>query len=192
MIRTVPESRVSILGYALMGMMHKHPVSGYDLRKLFTSTPLAYFSDSPGAIYPALHRLEAQGLIRGSIEGSRLKRRKVFRLTTAGNIELKRWLRLPVRRQDVVSRMSELTLRFSLMDGVVPEIVVLRFLTALVAELESYVSELHSFLQFPQTGMPLSGRLALESGVRGYVAQLQWAKDALATYKKREGRKVKQ
>ena len=173
-----------------MGMMHKHPASGYDLRKLFTRTPLASFSDSPGAIYPALHRLEARGLISGSIEGPRLRRRKMFRLTTAGNAELKRWLKLPVRRQDVVSRMGELTLRFSLMDGVVSETVVMRFLTTLVTELGSYVSELHSLLQVQPSGTPRSGRLALESGVRGYVAQLQWAKDALAIYEKQEERKV--
>ena len=184
--------RVSILGHALMGMLYKHTASGYDLRKLFTRTPLASFSDSPGAIYPALNRLESSGLVSGRVEGPRLRHRKMFRLSTAGNAELKRWLRLPVRRQDIVSRMSELVLRFSLMDGIVPPPVVVRFLTTLVTELSSYVSELHSFLQFPQAGTPLTGRLALESGVRGYVAQLEWAKDALATYKKREGRKVQQ
>lgn len=183
---------ISILGYALMGMVQKHPASGYDLRKLFTRTPLASFSDSPGAIYPALQRLEARGLIRGTIEGPRLRSRKMFRLTAAGNVELKRWLKLPARRQDVVSRMGELILRFSLMDGVVPETVPIRFLSTLVTELSTYVSELQSFLQYPQPGTPLSGRLAMESGVRGYVAQLEWAKDALSIYTKQEGRKVEQ
>ena len=37
------------------------------------------YSDSPGAIYPALSRLEKQGLIRGTIEqGSGLRRRQMF------------------------------------------------------------------------------------------------------------------
>jgi hypothetical protein len=31
--------------------------------------------------------------------------------------------------------------------------------------------------------MPLSGRLALDSGIRGYETLLEWAKYALATYK---------
>ena len=39
-------------------------MSGYDLRKIFTTTAMGSFSDSPGAIYPALARLEANGLVR--------------------------------------------------------------------------------------------------------------------------------
>ena len=51
-------ARVSLLGYALLGLLHQKPSSGYALRRVFATTPMGTFSDSPGAIYPALGRLE--------------------------------------------------------------------------------------------------------------------------------------
>jgi len=55
----------SALAFALLGLIGQEPRSGYDLRKFFSSTPMISFSDSPGAIYPALRRLEQRGLVRG-------------------------------------------------------------------------------------------------------------------------------
>src|SRR5258706_16050529 len=75
----------SLLEHALLGLLQQQPRSGYDLRKVFATTPMGTFSDSPGAIYPALHRLERRGLIRGQIqERGGLRRRRLFRLTAAG------------------------------------------------------------------------------------------------------------
>ena len=46
---------LSLLEFALLGLVHDHqPCCGYDLRKIFTETPMGSFSDSPGSIYPAL------------------------------------------------------------------------------------------------------------------------------------------
>ena len=54
----------SLLGYALLGLIYQQPLSGYDVKKIFASTPMAGFSDSPGAIYPALRKLERLGFVR--------------------------------------------------------------------------------------------------------------------------------
>jgi PadR family transcriptional regulator AphA len=94
----------SLLDHALLGLISQAPVSGYDLRKTFATTPMASFSDSPGAIYPALARLETNGLVRGHIvEGSGLRRRKIYSLTAAGKAKLADWLSVAVTREDVVS-----------------------------------------------------------------------------------------
>ena len=88
---------VSLLGYALLGLLAQKRASGYDLRKMFTSTPMQTFSDSPGAIYPALRRLQEAGLIRGKVEeSSGLRRRQVFALTAEGSAALREWLNEPV------------------------------------------------------------------------------------------------
>lgn len=63
-------SHISLLGYALLGLLHQRPSSGYALRRTFATMPMGTFSDSPGAIYPALRRLEQQGLVRGRLESS--------------------------------------------------------------------------------------------------------------------------
>ena len=60
----------SILGYALLGLLHQRPLSGYDVKLIFASSPMGGFSDSPGAIYPALSRLERRGLVRSEIQPS--------------------------------------------------------------------------------------------------------------------------
>lgn len=158
---------------------------------MFTDTPMGTFSNSPGAIYPALRRLEAGGLIRGRVEtSSGLRRRKVFRLTPPGESALKEWLAQPVTREDVVRDVDELMLRFSFMDGAIGEAAARRFLEALQAELGSYLPDLKQYLAAHQAGMPRSGRLALESGIRGYETLLEWCRDAISAYdgKNRGGR----
>jgi DNA-binding PadR family transcriptional regulator len=172
----------SLLGRALLGLLYQAPSSGYDIRRTFTQTPMATFSDSPGAIYPALKRLETGGLIRGQVQNSSGRRRKVFRLTTAGVSSLKHWLRQPVTHDDVVRRTDELMLRFGFMEQVVGEANVVAFLKALRQELSAYIPSLREYLNAHQSEMPRSGRLALESGVRGYETLLEWSKHAITNY----------
>src|ERR1035438_1444876 len=109
-------TKIPPLGYALLGLLQK-PSSGYDLRKVFSSTSMKTYSDSPGAIDPALARLERAGLIRGTIEeGSGLRRRQVFRLTPKGLSELKQWITRPVAREDLVRGQQEIMMRFDFRD----------------------------------------------------------------------------
>lgn len=175
----------SLLGYAMLGILQQQPLSGYDLRKIFAATPLVAFSDSPGAIYPALERLQRRGLIRGRIQkGSGLRQRRVYRLTPAGLIQLRRWLGRPVTREDVVRGADALLLRFSFMDGSMGRAHAAHFLEALETELAAYIPTLREFLKSSQEEMPLSGRLALESGVQGYEAWLRWARRGRAVYRR--------
>src|SRR3984885_849225 len=105
--------KIPALGYALLGLLQKPP-SGYDLRKIFSSTSMKTYSDSPGAIYPALRRLEEEGLIRGTVEeGSGMRRRQIFRLTPKGLAELKRWITSPVTVEDLIRGGQEILLRFA-------------------------------------------------------------------------------
>jgi DNA-binding PadR family transcriptional regulator len=174
-----------LLGRAILGLLMQGPLSGYDIRKIFTQTPLGTFSDSPGAIYPALKRLEADGLVRGRVESSSgLRRRRIFRVTPAGTSTFKRWLSTPVTHDDVVHGTDELMLRFGFMDLGIGEAASVRFLRSLQQELKSYVPELKRYLDTHGGGMPRSGRLALESGIRSYETLLKWTRHALNTYGK--------
>lgn len=175
---------VSLLDHALLGLLRQAPASGYDLRKVFSNTPMGSFSDSPGAIYPALRRLEELGLIRGKVEeGSGLRRRKVYRLRSSGAAELKRWLALGVTRDDVVRRMEGLVLRFAFMESAAGTATVLRFLAALETELKSCLPVLRSYLAAHRSGMPTSAWLALEFGIRSYETRLKWCRHAIGAYK---------
>ena len=183
-------SEIPLLGYALLGLLHGSALSGYDVRKIFTETPMGSFSNSPGAIYPALGRLEKAALIRGRIEGSSgLRRRKIFQLTESGTKAFKEWLRRPVTQDDVMHGPDELMLRFSFMDNAVGEAATLRFLKSMNKELSVFAVSLREFLNSHRIKLPRSGALALESGVRRYEALLAWSDHAIAVYEGKEENK---
>jgi DNA-binding PadR family transcriptional regulator len=179
--------RISLLGYAILGLLHQKPRSGYDVRKVFANTPMGTFSDSPGTIYPALQRLEKQGLVRGQLHRtSNLRRRRVFRPTTSGRRAFKAWQMQSISADDVIHRVDELLLRFSFMDETVGPATAAWFLRGLMRELRRYTPALRKYLRAHARQMPFSGRLALESGVRRYEELLRWSTSSLAKYKKRK------
>jgi DNA-binding PadR family transcriptional regulator len=183
---------VPLLGRALLGLLQQGESSGYDIRRMFTQTPLGTFSDSPGAIYPALARLQADGFIQGRIErGAGLRRRRVFRLTPAGLSALERWLSAPVTRDDVVRGTDELMLRFGFIETTLGDAEAVRFLQALQREVTSYLAELQRYVEATSDSMPRSGRLALQFGVQSYEALLLWSKQAATAYGKhrKEGKR---
>jgi DNA-binding PadR family transcriptional regulator len=186
-------SQTSLLGYALLGLLQQEARSGYDLRKIFANTPMGTFSDSPGAIYPALQRLEKQGFVRSQLEpSSGRRRRRVFRPTASGKRSFKAWQTRSISADDVIHRVDELLLRFSFMDQTVGRTEARRFLQGLIRELRRYTPALRQYLKANAGQMPLSGRLALESGVRNYEELLRWSRSSLAKYtnRKKGGRRT--
>ncbi|MDH5368031.1 MAG: PadR family transcriptional regulator, partial [Cyclobacteriaceae bacterium] len=55
--------KTTSLDYAILGLVHILPQSGYAIRKQFELTAIGNYSSSPGAIYPALKRLQKFGLV---------------------------------------------------------------------------------------------------------------------------------
>lgn len=177
----------SLLGYALLGLIQQQPMSGYDLRKVFASTAWGTFSDSPGAIYPALHRLETRGMIRGQVQASTsLRKRCLYRTTPKGLAAFKGWLKKPVTYDDVIRRMPDLMVRFAFMDPILGEERTARFLGEFVAQMAVYIPSLQQYLETHGPDMPLSSRLALESGIQEYETRLRWAKSSMALYERRK------
>lgn len=184
------KQKTSLLGYALLGLLQQEARSGYDLRKIFATTPMTSFSDSPGSIYPALRRLATGGLIRSNIQDRHgLRRRMLFQLTTAGTRELHSWQRQEITRDDVIHRLDELMLRFGFMGESLGDEESLRFLIGLERELSEYIPSLREHLERFGPAMPLSGRLALESGILSYETLLRWAREGIKTYKTKARRR---
>ena len=175
----MPQVAASLrLDYALLGLLHQEPRSGYALRKLFATTPLAHFSDSPGSIYPALRRLERQRLVR-AISGSHTRRPKqIYQLTDAGVAELQKWASLAVTRDEVIGR-DGVMLRFVFVEQVLGPRAALTFLRQLERVLDEYVPELEKYYSGAAGKMQPGARLALKSGVDGYRALRKWSRDAI-------------
>jgi len=175
------ERSTTLLGYALLGLLHQRAQAGYDLRKIFAETPLMSFSESPGSIYPALRRLEERGLIKGRIEETvGMRRRRVFQVTPAGLAELTDWLEKPVGRDDVIRGTEELMLRFAFMDPILTKAKIVGFLRAFDVELSSYVSSLKKHLASQAPRLSITGRVALESGIENYQARIGWTRRVVA------------
>ena len=156
------------------------PTSGYALRKIFATTPMAHYSSSPGAIYPALARLEQQGYLRASRDRSGSRRPKqVYHVTPSGWRVLQKWLRQPVANEDLVWRSDVLMLRFSFLDLLDDFGISARFLQDFRTHVETQVDTAGQFLKTIGDDMPLHGRLALEHGMAGHRANLRWASHAL-------------
>jgi DNA-binding PadR family transcriptional regulator len=159
------------------------PQTGYDLRKIFDSTPMGHYSSSPGAIYPALKRLEQQGLIQGEVtDGDTLRPKRVYTATQRGIELLREWVSQTIAGDDLLHRDAELMLRFALMGSVVDNETTHRFLNQMSGVLDLYIPELEKTLAtMPKEGPP-HGRLALSSGIEAYKARRNWAKKALQEF----------
>jgi DNA-binding MarR family transcriptional regulator len=145
---------------------------------------MATFSDSPGSIYPALKRLEQSGMVSCTLdETSRVRRRALYRLGSRGKKALERWLKQPIKTDDVLRRMPELFLRFSFLEDCLGPGVCESFLESLAHTLRDHITMLKEYYESNKDDMARSARLALQSGIMGYECQAAWAKKALEEYR---------
>ena len=76
-----------MLELAILGLLLESPMHGYELRKRLTGLLGAFRAFSYGSLYPALRRMQTDGLIaeNAAPEGAVLRRaRRVYQLTDAG------------------------------------------------------------------------------------------------------------
>ena len=96
-------NRFAVLELAVLGLLHRTPMHGYELRKQLTNVLGLFRALSYGSLYPCLHELLAAGLIAEEHDEAepdgpprpRADRRslKVYRLTADGKERLQELLR---------------------------------------------------------------------------------------------------
>ena len=173
----MPKTRgnATTLEYALLGLLDQRPLSGYDLRRIFATTPFTHYSDSPGVVYPALRRLEARGWIAPHTGVTlNARRRRPLQLTAAGSRCFRAWLLMPPTRDEVVHDMGALYLRFAFMSQAVPPTVPRRFLASLRGLLEAHLGELERYHARAIRTMPPTGRLVFEHGIEEIRHTVAW------------------
>ena len=161
-------NRRPALEYALLGLLAQQPLTGYGLRRVFAATPMGVFSDSPGSIYPALARLERDGLVRASGRSGSRPGSRLLEPTRAGLAVLRRWLSAPI----------------AFMDRHLGPASVDRFLGELAEAVTAFVNELRAYGRQAAWPPGSTGRLALDHGIASYRATAQWARRARATWRK--------
>jgi len=138
---------------------------------------MGHFSASPGAIYPALRRLEQAGLIRGAIEKKNtLRPRKTYSMTEQGLKTLKRRLAAAITRHDIVWRLEELILRFAFTGEILGRTRSIDFLEELSSQIAQYVPDLREHVTIQRELGNVNGAYALEQGIAKYEATDRWAR----------------
>lgn len=171
---------VSSLMLAILGLLAQRPKSGYDIRKLFATTAMGHFSDSPGAIYPALKRCEGSGWITGKLQDRKSRRpRRVFSLTRSGRSALRARLTQPITRDDVMRRSEELILRFAFIGENLGNQAARQYVTEYLREVNAYLAELRQQAKATKNSMTAYGRLSMELGLEGYELDARWARRVL-------------
>jgi PadR family transcriptional regulator PadR len=84
------ESSKGHVDLLLLAALVEEPTHGYGLVEAVRERSGGVFDLAEGTIYPALYRLERQGLIASRWEEGRTRRRRVYRLTRRGTAELRR------------------------------------------------------------------------------------------------------
>ena len=91
-------ARESTCRFAILGMLCREPMSGYDLKGAIERSVGHFWQESYGNLYPALERMTEERLVELDPEdhsrGGRV--RKVYRVTETGRTALAEWLRRPI------------------------------------------------------------------------------------------------
>jgi PadR family transcriptional regulator, regulatory protein AphA len=86
---------LSPTAYVVLGMLHKGPKSGYEIKAIVDNSTRFFWAASYGQIYPELRRLAKAGLVEGTAAPRDGRKRTVYKITPAGRKELRAWLRRP-------------------------------------------------------------------------------------------------
>lgn len=84
------ESSKGHVDLLLLSTLAEGPTHGYGLAEALRTRSEGAFDFAEGTIYPALYKLERQGLVVSSWEDGRTRRRRVYRLTRKGAAALRR------------------------------------------------------------------------------------------------------
>lgn len=179
------QQHLTTLEYALLGLIGISPMTGYDVHKVFDTTPFGHFSSSPGAIYPALNRLARRGLLDASMDTEKEARpRRVYALTEAGEEALETWLRQPVTRDELIRMSGAPILRFNFAWGRLSGNEVLAYLETYRRVVSAYIDELLSYADQLRTPERFHHRLSLDHGIRRYRSELDWVKSSTTAIKR--------
>lgn len=177
----VPGRPLTDFEQVLLGVIAGEPRSGYGLKKMFGSSPASVYQPSPGALYPALRRLERGGLLHAEKQVSSGRRAlRMYQVTEAGLAVHLQWLRKPVDPETVGAELGQHLMRFSLMEKYLERGEVIAFLEDLGRALDGFVRGMEEFIASRPETMRGHALLALEHGIAIHRASREWVGSAMA------------
>jgi PadR family transcriptional regulator AphA len=85
-------SNLSSTARVILGLLRFEPRTGYDVKRVTDISTRFFWRASYGQIYPELHALEEEGLVRARDDPQGRRRRRVYELTPSGEGAFREWL----------------------------------------------------------------------------------------------------
>ncbi len=172
---------MNVLSYAILGLINKGEITGYDLTKIFTDSVADFWSANQSQIYPELKKLVQAGLIEYQvvIQGEVLEK-KLYSITPQGQAELKSWL---LEEEPPLPQSKDIfKLRIYFAEHLTQEQLLDKLrqrekkCAALLARYHAKIAE------YPETALPpekLGDYILLKGATRQLEAQLAWLKESM-------------
>ncbi len=95
-----------MLRFAILELLHRKPLSGYELKRRFQGSIVFFWRANHSQIYLELKRMEKDGLVEGNRIAQDLRpTKKVYAVTPKGREELVQWLRRKPKLQGTKDEM---------------------------------------------------------------------------------------
>ena len=180
---------MSTLGYAILGLLHRRSMTGYELSKAFESGLFEVWSAKHSQIYPELKGLYEAGLIEYQVEISgTVLEKKVYTITPDGLRTLQNWVQAPCGALPVPK--DEFRLRLFFADCISPTIRRQQLGSRLAQHrqrLEQLQAERCKFDQIPpREEQAFQDYLVLLGGIYREEAACRWLEQCLELCDQRE------
>lgn len=170
------------LKYAILGLVNREPITGYDITKLFSENLSKFWYAQHSQIYPELKRLVTEGLIEYTvtITGEKLEK-KLYSITKNGRSHLRDWINTDEGLPPIAKDPFRLRLYFSehLSKAEVAELIESQSKKHKL-RLDELVAEYYSYKEKPAVNDPNYGDyLLIMGGIDREKAYIKWLGDCI-------------
>lgn len=156
----------------VLGLLYRKPRSAYAIGQALGQMPAANFSGSPGAVYPAIKAMQADGLVEHDVHASESARGQILRPTAKGREVVVEWLESPLSGWDLVRAPGSALLRLSFLEDQASRE---RFRTRVLDASSRLMAELDQYAESAEADLAASSAESIRltrSILQGY---LTWA-----------------
>jgi DNA-binding PadR family transcriptional regulator len=169
---------LTTLEYMLLGVLSMEPQSGYSINTTLQNG-IYRWKASPGATYPALKRLEKNGIIDGEIQVvTETQARKVYHLTAQGEELLDHWIAAPLTEHELSEEHNIMLVKFLFAESRFTRDQVLAFLYEYEKRMEVFDSKLRIMYQFVKDAASTHQKLIYRSIAMDRITHRRWLKNA--------------
>jgi DNA-binding PadR family transcriptional regulator len=169
---------LTLLEYMILGLIGAGSRSGYDIMSVLEGD-VHRLSASPGSIYPALKRMEKNGLIAGQLEVIHETRpRKTYSITPLGETLLDRWVRSPLPVIGYREEFEVFMTRFLFTANRLTHAELVEWLETCEKAIEQYNLPRQNFLELLRSTAPIHQQLVWEAKLMELKMQRDWVRMA--------------